>query len=462
MKWSKEKRPVRWRLDVINSMESHGGRSLETPRGVAVAPAEQRATPGFNNQLPLDVRECGGEDGIFYRIGSCGRGGGQVPPTAPRRPDVPVRVHTRPQMAIVTQPPPQTCVLQPITSSGPIRTTNLVRSSSRTTSSSSGLRRNISDFAPVTIPDRNNFSTISSSSGRLENAIPSTPVLNGRTQYSNSLTNSASSRRTGSVNSSVVETVSLTLPRPETERTSNEYVETPLRTGLSLIEPKLEPSPHRTIRTPSGITGGETIQRDSSNFAMVTLPVTNFDRNNKHGERSSQRHHHGEKKVITTQPSATFKKERIPSESQCSRQNDDFIICSECKKCRCESCRTPRPLPSTWLCGTCHCSAETVVDYTTCLCCAKAFFYHCCNDETVTYADDPCSCSPDGWYTRFGCLSIMSIFLPCLFLYWPCRGLVNLCESCHQYASSQGCRCQKLHQQPAPLNFEKRLLDSPE
>lgn len=446
-------------------MESHGGRSLETPRGVP--PIEQRTASTLSSTMPLDVREAG--DPMFRRVG-----GSQVPPTAPRRPNYPVRVHSRPQRAIVTPPPPQMCVLQPITSSGPMRT-SLVQSSSRTTSGN--LHRNISDFAPVTITEnRNNFSTISSSSGRLENAIiPSTPVMNGRThslstsrlqntnQFSNSLTNSATRSRTGtgSVNSSV-EPVSLTLPRPETERTANEYVETPLRSGLSLIEPKLEPSPHRTVRTAvsSGITGGDSIQRDS-NFAMVTLPaVAGLER--KHGERSSGRHKE-KAKVVTSQPSATFKKERVHADSQCSRQTDDFIICSECKRCRCESCRTPRPLPSKWLCGTtCHCSADVIVDYATCLCCAKAFFYHCSNDETASYADDPCSCSPDKLYARWGCLGVMSLFLPCLFCYWPCRGLVQICESCHQYYSSQGCRCQKLYQQPAPLTFEKRLLDSPE
>lgn len=434
-------------------MESHGGRSLETPHGVA--PTEQRTVTPLLSAMPLDVRESG--EPIFQRVD-----GNQVPPTAPRRPNCPVRVHSRPQMALVTAPPPQTCVLQPITSSGPIRTTNLVRNSSRTISGN--IRRNVCDFP-----------TMSSSNGRLENTmIPSTPVLNGRShslstsrlqntnQFSNSLTNSATRSRTGtgSVNSSV-EAVSLTLPRPETERTANEYVETPLRSGLSLIEPKLEPSPHRTIRSAvlnSGVVGDEGIQRDS-NFAMVTLPVTGLERNSKHGERSSQRH--GEEKVVTSQPSATFKKERFQSESQCSRQNDD-IICSECKRCRCESCRTPRPLPSKWLCGTCHCSADTIVDYATCLCCAKAFFYHCSNDETVSNENDPCSCGQDMFYARWGCLGVMSLFLPCLFCYWPCRGLVQICESCHQYYSSHGCRCQKHYQEPSPLTFEKRLLDSPE
>ncbi|KAL0268759.1 UNVERIFIED_CONTAM: hypothetical protein PYX00_010578 [Menopon gallinae] len=427
-------------------MESHGGRSLETPRGVA-SDEQRPITP----LLPLDVRESG--EGLFRRVS-----GSDVPPAASRRSNCPVRVHSRPQMAIVTAPPPQTCVLQPITSSGPIRT-NLVRSSSR---SAGGTHR------------RNASPGSADGSGRLENSmVPSTPVLNGRThslsasrlqntnQFSNSLTNSATRSRTGtgSVGSSV-EVVSLTLPRPETERTANEYVETPLRSGLSLIEPKLETS-NRIFRTPvsnSGIIVGDNVQRDS-NFAMVTLPVTGLERQTKHGERSSQ-YRHGEK-VVTSQPSATFKKERYHSESQCSRQNDD-IICSECKRCRCESCRTPRPLPSKWLCGTCHCSAESVVDYATCLCCAKAFFYHCSNDEAVSNENDPCSCSSDMFYARWGCLGIMSCFLPCLLCYWPFRGLVQICESCHQYYSSQGCRCQKLYQQPAPLTFEKRLLDSPE
>lgn len=126
------------------------------------------------------------------------------------------------------------------------------------------------------------------------------------------------------------------------------------------------------------------------------------------------------------------------------------ITCPVCERCRCEGCQRPRQLPSRWLCGkSCLCSAESVLDYATCLCCVKALFYHCSKDHeidnengnSISCADDPCSCLPHRRTTRWGCLGALSIFLPCLACYWPMRGCISLCASCYASHSRKGCRC---------------------
>lgn len=126
------------------------------------------------------------------------------------------------------------------------------------------------------------------------------------------------------------------------------------------------------------------------------------------------------------------------------------IFCPQCGKCRCEGCKRPRQLPSRWICDkTCLCSAETIIDYVSCLCCVKAIFYHCSKDhelerenDTVSCADDPCSCVPHRRTTRWGCLAALSLPLPCLLCYWPMRGCVAICEKCYAKHSRPDCRCQ--------------------
>jgi hypothetical protein len=45
-----------------------------------------------------------------------------------------------------------------------------------------------------------------------------------------------------------------------------------------------------------------------------------------------------------------------------SSTSSDSIICGGCGRCRCAACRSPRPLPSTWLCdNSCLLSPESVV-----------------------------------------------------------------------------------------------------
>lgn len=183
--------------------------------------------------------------------------------------------------------------------------------------------------------------------------------------------------------------------RPPLERAVNQYVETPLRPAPHAPPTPLPPKP-------------DTRPCRDGNFALVTLPVT-----------------------------------AAPGKAP-------GIVCSECNRCRCASCRTPRPMPSTFLCGsTCLCSPASVVDYATCMCLPKACSYHCSDEE-------------GGPKPSWPCLVLSTLLCPCLLCYLPCKGLLRLCEACHRLYTTPGCRCSKLYTQPPPPAIEKRLLDSPE
>uniref|UniRef100_A0A182MWD2 Protein sprouty n=1 Tax=Anopheles culicifacies TaxID=139723 RepID=A0A182MWD2_9DIPT len=152
------------------------------------------------------------------------------------------------------------------------------------------------------------------------------------------------------------------------------------------------------------------------------------------------------------------------------------ITCPRCRRCRCEECQKPRPLPSHWLCDkSCLCSAETIIDYASCLCCVKALYYHCSKEheferevigpdgtietETVSCADDPCSCVPHKRTTRWGCLGALSVALPCLWCYWPMRGCVAICARCYAKHSRHGCRCTQHPAAPAGSNTPGGILN---
>ncbi|KDR14625.1 Protein sprouty [Zootermopsis nevadensis] len=159
-------------------------------------------------------------------------------------------------------------------------------------------------------------------------------------------------------------------------------------------------------------------------------------------------HHHPLHLPVTKQPgvaaAASVKKDApgssssgvsAPADAGTSAGNcfRGSIVCPECERCRCNSCRNPRPLPSRWLCNNaCFCSAETSLDYASCLCCVKGFFYHCSKDYELDHddgsascADDPCSCGPRRCLARWGCLAAVSLVLPCLWCYWPLKGRIT-------------------------------------
>lgn len=187
-------------------------------------------------------------------------------------------------------------------------------------------------------------------------------------------------------------TVSLLRPRPETERERNAYVEAPRRAHA------VPPSGHAAAQ-----------------------PL----------------------KPVTTQPAAAADKRRagaLPA--------NDSIVCETCGRCRCEQCARPRPLPSRWLCGSCLCSAEACVDYASCMCCVKALFYHCGSGEEE--AAEPCLCGGARPGARLACVAALALPLPCLFLYWPLRGLAAAGAALYARCRRSGCRCPE--PPPPPLS----------
>ncbi|XP_050303006.1 protein sprouty isoform X2 [Anthonomus grandis grandis] len=209
--------------------------------------------------------------------------------------------------------------------------------------------------------------------------------------------------------------VTLTVPRPDAERRDNEYVETPLRSGQSPC-------------------GQSPLSSLSIHRPAAPVPPQG---------------------AICKQPVSFSKTSKTPP---CGSSRPS-VMCTTCGQCKCETCRAPKGLPQCWSCnGGCLLSADSVVDYASCLCCVKGLFYHCSEADDVdgSCADDPCGCGPDRRTARWGCLAALACVLPCLMLYWPLRGAKRAVELCYERHSRAGCRCRPPKQSPRPP--AKRLL----
>lgn len=253
---------------------------------------------------------------------------------------------------------------------------------------------------------------------------------------------------------SVQPTVTLTAPRPDTERTANEYVETPFRpSAASLQQSEKTPPPPLAPR----------LERPGR-----LLLSTNAHHHHHHQQQQQQVeariqsvastvHHQPLPATITKQPIAFTKEHPGAAASECASSGN--IICQQCSRCRCESCKQPRALPERWVChNACLCSADAVIDYVSCLCCVKGLYYHCSeSDAGATCADDPCSCGPSRRLARWGCLSALAAVLPCLLCYWPLRACQRAVEAAYARHSRAGCRCPP---RPHAATPEKRLLDT--
>ncbi|XP_028905826.1 protein sprouty homolog 4 [Ornithorhynchus anatinus] len=120
-----------------------------------------------------------------------------------------------------------------------------------------------------------------------------------------------------------------------------------------------------------------------------------------------------------------------------------FLLCEACGKCKCKECALPRALPSCWICNQgCLCSAQSLVNYSTCMCLVKGVFYHCTNeDDEGSCADHPCSCSHSNCCARWAFMGALSLVLPCLLCYLPATGCVKLAQRGYDHLSRPGCRC---------------------
>lgn len=151
------------------------------------------------------------------------------------------------------------------------------------------------------------------------------------------------------------------------------------------------------------------------------------------------------------------------------RDSGDVIICADCGRCRCTKCKTPKQLPSRWLCGdACLLSGETIVDYCSCMCCVKGGLYLCYgeseSDSGEDIIDNPCTCDSDHRCVRWTCLSILSTLLPCILCYLPLKGCLRFSERCYASCRSNACRCPRLQphpEQPPRVQLPERRRSTP-
>ncbi|XP_017888687.1 protein sprouty-like [Ceratina calcarata] len=253
--------------------------------------------------------------------------------------------------------------------------------------------------------------------------------------------------------------VSLAVPRPDGERAINEYVEAPFKHSnqerrldddkRGVDCPKIDRRHHRQKGADSSVAATHRLHASRSQAfrALQASGGTNATASADGAVTGNA----AAPNAVTKQP-VSFTKE--PANNLASRTYDPAglsIMCNFCGRCRCESCREPPPLPSKWLCDNkCFCSADTILDYASCLCCVKGLFYHCVDGSSSngmdgeaggSCADDPCSCTGSRTASRWACLGALTLVMPCLLCYWPFKGCVALCEACYARHAAQGCRC---------------------
>lgn len=234
-------------------------------------------------------------------------------------------------------------------------------------------------------------------------------------------------------------------PAPEHQRPRSSPVTEPIsRTGADQETPGEKPNSLRDL--PS------LMQDGSRSSAMDGVPRVRSAEDSLSGARISVG---GSNQIIRAQPKRTelSSEELKPLNSHSepvtavpgtgsSKLQGAHSKCEDCGRCRCPECSRPRSLPSCWTCGRrCMCSAQSAVEYGTCVCCVKGLFYHCSSDDEDTCADKPFSCRQPRCCVRWTTVSLLSLLFPCLLCYLPAKGCVAVCQSCYDRVSRPGCRC---------------------
>uniref|UniRef100_A0A8C5L7C5 Protein sprouty homolog 1 n=1 Tax=Jaculus jaculus TaxID=51337 RepID=A0A8C5L7C5_JACJA len=225
-----------------------------------------------------------------------------------------------------------------------------------------------------------------------------------------------------------------TAPRPEKQERTHETI--PANVNHS--------SEHRPSRLPSSARGPVLSRSTSTGSAASSGSNSSASSDQGLLGRSPPTRlvpSHRSDRAIWTQP-----KQLLADDLKGSLKEDPTqhkFICEQCGKCKCEECTAPRTLPSCLACNRqCLCSAESMVEYGTCMCLVKGLFYHCSNDdEGDSYSDNPCSCSQSHCCSRYLCIGAMSVCLPCLLCYPPAKGCLKLCRGCYDWTHRPGCRC---------------------
>lgn len=115
-------------------------------------------------------------------------------------------------------------------------------------------------------------------------------------------------------------------------------------------------------------------------------------------------------------------------------------ICRRCGRCCCPECTRSNIVLR--CCGSERgCSAESVIDVCSCMCCVRPIFYHCLKDENgeEDCSEEPCACcGRPHCALRWTIMALLAPCLPCLCCYLPMRCALR---SCRAGCGGPGCHC---------------------
>lgn len=106
-----------------------------------------------------------------------------------------------------------------------------------------------------------------------------------------------------------------------------------------------------------------------------------------------------------------------------------------------------------------------LLELCTCMCCVKAAFYHCTKDQEDEgrLAEHPCSCQGpwDECAPRWSILGVLSLFLPCLWCYFPCRGCETVYARGRDWLAQRNLRARQARQVEASTESEASSPEAP-
>ncbi|XP_034933939.1 sprouty-related, EVH1 domain-containing protein 3 isoform X2 [Chelonus insularis] len=182
-------------------------------------------------------------------------------------------------------------------------------------------------------------------------------------------------------------------------------------TSIHYISPsvKVAPTHHHPLDSSGDVS--------SDNYPYVQFTTLNHDYlypviDDHKGDRSptERRNSSGSLKkpdIIISQPTKSSEKQR-----------NARLRCKYCQEVYSEH-QNPR--------GSCEYAPDPVkkgIAKVSCLLCAQCMLYHCMSDAEGDFAQNPCSCSAeDGCGRRWFGLALLSLIVPCLWLYPPLRAI---------------------------------------
>ncbi|XP_050426174.1 protein sprouty [Adelges cooleyi] len=248
--------------------------------------------------------------------------------------------------------------------------------------------------------------------------------------------------------------VTLEAPRPQNQRATNEYVETPfLNASGGSARPNNSGNPTAPATQPrSSVPKEDGIKRSDSCGATKSVD-SKIQKEDQNAPIKPQQPKLPQQPQQDAQPLPPQQPPPPPPPQRGTQQQHKSIICPICHKCRCNACHVSGKIRGCSICGDhLYVNPTSCVEWLSCICCYRASVYHCYprEDETTTdlWMNNPCSCIPQDRVQRFSCISLCTLCLPCILCYWPLKALSDLFQWIYRKLFSKGCRCPR----PPPRN----------